>query len=330
MQFDRLARRAFITLLGTAATWPLAAHAQQASMPVIGYLGPGTLERSAARLRALRQSLSEAGFVEGRNVAIEYRWADYHNENIPALAADLVHRQVNVITTGGVPAALATRAATRTIPIVFSFGVDPVALGLVASLNRPGGNITGVANLGGELGAKRLELIHELVPGANPIGLLLNPSNLSTESQTRDMQAAAQTLGVRLQIVHASAERDFDAAFASLLEARAGALVIGNDALLINRSEQIAALALRHAMPAVYQFPEFAAAGGLISYGGSDIETSRLVGDYTSRILKGEKPGDLPVQQATRTELIINMKTAKALGLTFPLALLGRADEVIE
>jgi putative ABC transport system substrate-binding protein len=322
-------RRDLIALLGGAAMLPVAARAQQA-MPVIGYLGPGSLDRNAARLRAFRQSLSEAGFVEGRNVAIEYRWADYHIENMPALAADLVHRRVNVITVAGVPAALATRAATRTIPIVFTFGVDPVALGLVASLNRPGGNITGVANLGGELGVKRLELIHELVPRANLIGLLLNPANPSIDGQTRDMQAAAQTLGVRLQIVHANAERDFDAAFAALLEVRAGALVIGNDALLINRSEQLAALALQHAMPAVYQFPEFAAAGGLISYGSSVIEASRMVGDYTGRILKGEKPGDLPVQQATRTELIINMKTAKALGLTFPLTLLGRADEVIE
>jgi putative ABC transport system substrate-binding protein len=326
-----LRRRQFIALVGGAAVaWPLSARGQQASMPVIGYVGPGSLDTSAARLRAFRQGLSEAGFVEGRNVAIEYRWADYHMENLPALAADLVRRQVNVITVAGVPAALAAKAATRTIPIVFSFGVDPVALGFVASLNRPGGNITGVANLGGELGAKRLELIHEVVPSANPIGVLLNPANPSFDSQTRDMQAAAQARGVRLQIVHANAERDFDAAFAALLEMRAGALVIGNDALLINRSEQLAALALQHAMPAVYQFPEFAAAGGLISYGSSVAEASRLVGDYIGRILKGEKPNDLPVQQATRTELIINLKTAKTLGLTVPLALLTRADEVIE
>jgi len=324
-------RREFITPLGGAAVaWPLSARGQQPAMPVIGYLGPGSLDGNSARLRAFRQSLSEAGFIEGRNVAIEYRWADYHLEDLPALAADLVHRQVNVITLAGVPAAQAAKAATRTIPIVFSIGVDPVALGLVASLNRPGGNITGVANFGGELGAKRLELIHEVVPGANPIGVLLNPANPSVDSQTRDMQAAAQALGVRLQIVHANAERDFDAAFAALLEVRAGALVIGNDALLINRSEQLAALALRHAMPAVYQFPEFTAAGGLMSYGGSTTETSRLIGAYTGRILKGEKPGDLPVQQGTRTELVINMKTAKALGLTFPLTLLTRADEVIE
>jgi putative ABC transport system substrate-binding protein len=324
-------RREFITLLGGAAVaWPLSARGQQPAMPVIGYLGTGSPDGNAAQLSAFRQSLSEAGFIEGRNVAIDYRWADYHLEDMPALAADLVHRQVNVITVAGVPGALAAKAATRTIPIVFSFGVDPVALGFVASLNRPGGNITGVANLGAELGAKRLELIHEVVPGANPIGVLLNPANPSVDSQTRDMQAAAQALGVRLQIVHAKAERDFDAAFAALLEVRAGALVIGNDALLINRREQLAALALRHAMPAVYQFPEFTAAGGLMSYGGSTTEASRLVGAYAGRILKGEKPGDLPVQQSTKTELIINLKTAKALGLIFPLTLLTRADDVIE
>jgi putative ABC transport system substrate-binding protein len=323
-------RREFIAGLGAAAAWPRVAHAQQPAMPVIGYLSSGSLDRNAARLRAFRQSLSEAGFIEGSNVAIEYRWADYHLEGMPALAADLVHRRVNVIAVAGIPAALAAKAATRTIPIVFSLGLDPVALGLVASLNRPGGNITGVATLGGELGAKRLELIHELVPGANLIGVLLNPANPGIDSQTREIQAAAQILGVRLQIVHASVERDFDAAFAALLELRAGALVIGNDALLINRSDQLAALALRHAMPAVYQFREFVAAGGLMSYGGSAIDLSRLVGAYIGRILKGEKPGELPVQQATRVELIINMKTAKAFGLTFPLTLLGRADEVIE
>jgi putative ABC transport system substrate-binding protein len=323
-------RREFIAGLGAAAAWPRVAHAQQPAMPVIGYLSAGSLDRDAARLRAIRQSLSEAGFIEGSNVAIEYRWADYHLEGMPALAADLVRRRVSVIAVTGVPAALAAKAATTTIPIVFTLGIDPVALGLVASLNRPGGNITGVATLGGELGAKRLELIHELVPGAKLIGVLLNPANPSIDSQTRDMQAAAQILGVRLQIVHASAERDFDAAFATLLDLRAGALVIGNDSLLVNRSEQLAALALRHAMPAVYQFPEFAAAGGLMSYGGSIAASYRIVGLYTGRILKGEKPADLPVQQTTKIELFINMKTAKALGLTVPLTLLGRADEVIE
>jgi putative tryptophan/tyrosine transport system substrate-binding protein len=323
-------RREFIAGVAGAVASPLVVRAQQAAMPVIGFLSAGSLDRDAARLRAFRQSLSEVGFIEGSNVAIEYRWADYHLEGMPALAADLVRRRVSVIAVTGVPAALAAKAATTTIPIVFTLGIDPVALGLVASLNRPGGNITGVATLGGELGAKRLELIHELVPGANLIGVLLNPANPGIDSQTREIQAAAQILGVRLQIVHASVERDFDAAFAALLELRAGALVIGNDALLINRSDQLAALALRHAMPAVYQFREFVAAGGLMSYGGSAIDLSRLVGAYIGRILKGEKPGELPVQQATRVELIINMKTAKALGLTFPLTLLGRADEVIE
>jgi putative tryptophan/tyrosine transport system substrate-binding protein len=265
-------RREFIAGLGSAAAWPIAAQAQQTAMPVVGYLMPGSIDRNAARQRGFRQGQSAAGFIEGHNVAIEDRSADNDLERMPALVADLVHRQVNVIVVAGVPAALAAKAATRTIPIVFSIGIDPVALGLVASLNRPGGNITGIAGLGGELGAKRLELIHELVPGANLIGVLLNPANPSTDSQIREMQTAAQVLGVRLQIVHASAERDFDAAFATLLELRAGALVIGNDGLLINRNEQLAALALRHAMPAVYQFPEFAAAGGLMSYGGSVIE----------------------------------------------------------
>jgi putative ABC transport system substrate-binding protein len=323
-------RREFIAGVAGAVASPLVVRAQQAAMPVIGFLSAGSLDRDAARLRAFRQSLSEVGFIEGSNVAIEYRWADYHLEGMPALAADLVRRRVSVIAVTGVPAALAAKAATTTIPIVFTLGIDPVALGLVASLNRPGGNITGVATLGGELGAKRLELIHELVPGAKLIGVLLNPANPSIDSQTRDMQAAAQILGVRLQIVHASAERDFDAAFATLLDLGAGALVIGNDSLLVNRSEQLAALALRHAMPAVYQFPEFAAAGGLMSYGGSIAASYRIVGLYTGRILKGEKPADLPVQQTTKIELFINMKTAKALGLTVPLTLLGRADEVIE
>jgi putative ABC transport system substrate-binding protein len=322
-------RREFIAGVAGAVASPLVVRAQQAAMPVIGFLSAGSLDRDAARLRAFRQSLSEVGFIEGSNVAIEYRWADYHLEGMPALAADLVRRRVSVIAVTGVPAALAAKAATTTIPIVFTLGIDPVALGLVASLNRPGGNITGVATLGGELGAKRLELIHELVPGAKLIGVLLNPANPSIDSQTRDMQAAAQILGVRLQIVHASAERDFDAAFATLLDLGAGALVIGNDSLLVNRSEQLAALALRHAMPAVYQFPEFAAAGGLMSYGGSIAASYRIVGLYTGRILKGEKPADLPVQ-TTKIELFINMKTAKALGLTVPLTLLGRADEVIE
>jgi putative ABC transport system substrate-binding protein len=316
--------------LGSAAAWPLTARGQQAGLPVIGYLGAGSMDRNGTRLPAFRQSLSEGGFTDGRNVAIEYRWADSHHEYLPALAADLVHRRVNVIVLAGVPAALAAKMATATIPIVFTVGVDPVALGFAASLNRPGGNLTGVANLGGELGAKRLELIHELVPGANPIGMLVNPANPSADSQISDMQAAARTLGVRLQIVRANAERDFDAAFAALLAARAGALVIGNDALLINGSERLAALALQHSLPAIYQFPEFAAAGGVMSYGSNVTDGSRLVGDYAARILKGEKPGDLPIQRVTRTELIVNLKTAKALGLTFPLTLLGRADEVIE
>jgi putative ABC transport system substrate-binding protein len=250
---------------------------------------------------------------------------------LPTLAADLVRRRVTVIAaTGGVPAVLAAKAATTTIPIVFIVGLDPVELGLVASLARPGGNLTGASSLNVELGPKRLEVLHESIPTATIIALLVNPTNPNSETQAKDMQAAARTLGVQLQVLHASTERDFDKVFATLPQLRAGALVIGTDGLFISRPEQLAALALRHAVPAISQFREFAAAGGLMSYGGSLIDSYRLTGVYTGRILKGEKPVDLPVQQATRVELIINMKTAKALGLTFPITLLGRADEVIE
>jgi putative ABC transport system substrate-binding protein len=323
-------RREFIAGLGGAAAWPLAARAQRPAVQVIGFLGAGSVEPNSPRIGAFRQGLSQAGFVEGRNVAIEYRWADSHLERLPALAADLVHRPVDLIFTAGVPAVQAAKAATSTIPIVFTFGVDPVALRIVASLNRPGGNITGVSTLGGELGAKRLELIHELVPNAMLIGVMLNPTNPSIDSQKRELQVAAQNLGVRLQIVHASTESDLDAGFATLLERRAGALVVGNEGLFIRQSEHLATLALRHAIPAVFQFREFAAAGGLMSYGSSSADAWRLQGAYAGRILRGEKPGDLPVQQATRIELIINLKTAKALGLAIPETLLATADEVIE
>jgi putative ABC transport system substrate-binding protein len=325
-------RREFIPLLGgAAASWPLMARAQQPAMPVIGFLSVGSADLSADRMRAFHQGLSEAGFVAGRNVAIEYRWAEGENDRLPTLAADLVRRRVTVIAaTGGVPAVLAAKAATTTIPIVFIVGLDPVELGLVASLARPGGNLTGASSLNVELGPKRLEVLHESIPTATIIALLVNPTNPNSETQAKDMQAAARTLGVQLQVLHASTERDFDKVFATLPQLRAGALVIGTDGLFISRPEQLAALALRHAVPAISQFREFAAAGGLMSYGGSLIDSYRLTGVYTGRILKGEKPVDLPVQQATRVELIINMKTAKALGLTFPITLLGRADEVIE
>jgi putative ABC transport system substrate-binding protein len=321
-------RRDFISLLGGAAAWPLSARAQQ-SVPVIGYLGPGSPEDGPA-FGAFRQGLREAGYVEGRNVAIEYRWAENQFDRVPALAADLVRRQVAVISTDFIRGALAAKAATTTIPIVFISSADPVQFGLVASLSRPGGNLTGVSKLSGEVGPKRLELLHEVVPAATVIGLLLNPTNPVTEAFLRDQQAAARILGVQLHVLYASTERDFDAAFATLVQVRAGGLVIGQDAFFSSRTEQLAALALRHAVPTISQSRYFVAAGGLMSYEGNDTDAGRRAGVYVGRILKGEKPADLPVQQATKVELVINLKTAKAIGLTFPLTLLGRADEVIE
>jgi putative ABC transport system substrate-binding protein len=324
-------RRDFITLLGGAAAWPVATRAQQGVLPVIGWLNSVSAQGYAAQVVAFRQGLQEAGFTEGRNVAIEYRWAENQIDRLPAMAADLVRRQVSVIAAGSNPAAQAAKAATTTIPIVFIGGFDAVAVGLVASLNRPGGNLTGVGTLGSEVGPKRLELLHELVPAATSIAFLINPTTPGAESQTRDMQAAARTLGLELHVLHAGAERDFDTVFSTLLQLRAGGLVISNAGLFLNRSQQLAALTVRHAVPAIFEFREFAAAGGLMSYGGDTNTTGYLqVGIYTGRILKGAKPADLPVQQATKVELIINLKTAKALGLTVPITLLGRADEVIE
>jgi ABC-type uncharacterized transport system substrate-binding protein len=300
-------------------------------MPVVGLLGATTAQGFAAQLTAFRQGLSEAGFVDGRNVAIEYRWAEDQYDRLPAMAADLVRSQVAVIATiGGNAASLAAKAATATIPVVFHGSVDPVEAGLVASLNRPGSNVTGVVTLNIDTGQKRLELLHELLPAATTIGLLLNPTNAGAEIQSKDLPAAARTLGLQLRIVHASTEHDFDPAFATLSQARAGGLVIGTDGFLVSQSAQLAALAVRHALPAIFQYRAFVTAGGLMSYGGSVTDSYRLSGVYTGRILKGEKPADLPVQQATKVELIINLKTAKTLGLTFPITLLGRADEVIE
>jgi putative ABC transport system substrate-binding protein len=326
-------RREFISLLGgAAATWPLATRAQQPAMPVIGFLGIASPDLWASRLRAFHQGLSEIGYSEGRNVAVQYSWAENQNDRLPALAADLVRRQVNVIVApGSTPAALAASAATSTIPIVFLIAADPVALRLVANLARPGGNITGVNTLNMEVGAKRLELLHELVPTAINMALLVNPTSQAlSESTIRDLQSAARALGLKVHTVNASTESDFDTVFASLVQLRAGGLVIGPDALFSSRSELLAALALRHAIPATYEIREFAAAGGLMSYGGGYADGFRLAGAYTGRILKGEKPADLPVQQSTKVELVINLKTANALGLTVPLTLLGRADEVIE
>jgi putative ABC transport system substrate-binding protein len=326
-------RRDFITLLsGAAAAWPLAARAQQAAMPVIGYIGTGSRESDAFRLPSFHQGLSETGYVDGRNVMIEYRWAEGQNDRFPALVADLVRRQVTVIAVpASTPGVLAAKAATTAIPIVFYIGLDPVELGLVASLNRPGGNITGVTGWNVMVGPKRLELLHELVPTETIMGLLVNPTSPHlAEADSREQQAAARTLGLKLHVLRASTERDFDAVFANLLELRAGGLVIGTDTFFDTRKEQLAALSVRHRMPTVHQYREFAVAGGVMSYGTDTSDLSRQVGVYTGRILKGEKPADMPVQQATKIELTVNLKTAKALGLAVPTSLLVRANEVIE
>jgi putative tryptophan/tyrosine transport system substrate-binding protein len=322
-------RRTFIAGLGSAAAWPLAAIGQSAP-PVVGFFRGTTAAGFQHFVAAFRLGLKDTGYIDGQNVMIEYRWADDHYDRLPTLVADLVRSRVAVIAASGNAAALAARAATTTIPIVFGAAFDPVEVGLVASLSRPGGNVTGATNLAVELGPKRLELLHELVPSANVVAALFNPSDPTSESQSRELQAAAHTIGLQLHILHASTERDFDAVFVNLAQLRVGALVIGADAFFNTRLEQLAALTIRYGVPAIYQVREFAAAGGLMSYGGGITETHRQVGVYTGRILKGEKPADLPVQQITKVELVINLKTAKALGLTFPLTLLGRADEVIE
>jgi putative tryptophan/tyrosine transport system substrate-binding protein len=327
-----IGRRRFITLLGgAAAVWPLAARAQQPAVPVIGYLGTGSPDQFAYLVRAFHLGLSETGYVEGLNVAIEYRWAGDQYDRFPALAADLVRRRVDVIVAaGGNSSAPAAKAATSTIPIVFNMGADPVDAGLVASLNRPGGNLTGVMTLNTELGPKRLELLHEAVPGAAIIALLLNPANPNAKPLSSSLQTSAGTLGLQLQVLYASTERDLDPAFATLPQLRAGALLIGTDPVFTSQSGQLAALTIHYAVPTIYTYSEFAAAGGLMSYGTSLTDVQRQIGVYAGRILKGEKPADLPVQQVTKIELVINLKTAKMLGLTIPLPLLGRADEVIE
>jgi putative tryptophan/tyrosine transport system substrate-binding protein len=327
--FD-LRRRKFISLLGGAAAWPLAALAQQSAMPVVGFLNVASPNLYATRLRAFHQGLGEMGYMEGRNVGVEYRWAEGQYTRLPAFAADLIRQQVSAIFVTGVPATAAAKTATTTIPIVFEMGADPVAFGLVASLNRPGGNLTGVVSLGVGLGPKQLELLHELSPTATVMALLVNPNNPSGETVTKELQAAARTLGLQLHVFHVSSEQDLDAVFAKLGQLGARGLIIPNEGLFINRSERLAALAIRHAIPAIMVSREFVSAGGLMSYGSSISDAVRLAGAYTGRILRGEKPADLPVQQSTKVELIINLKTAKSLGLTVPLPLLGRANEVIE
>jgi putative ABC transport system substrate-binding protein len=325
-------RRKFLGLLaGSAIAWPLAARAhQQAAMPVVGFLRPTAAAGSEPAVRAFRQGLNEAGFVEGQNVGIDYRWADGRYDRLPTLVAELVRQQVAVIFAGGPAAARAARAATETIPIVFTTGDDPVKEGLVASFNRPGGNATGINVVAVELETKRLGLLHELVPAAGTIAALLNPKSPNFATQSKDLQAAARAIGQPIHLMNASTEGEIDAAFAALANQGVVALSVGADPFFSNRREQLVALAARYKVPAIYEWREFAAAGGLMSYGANLNDAHRLAGVYTGRILGGQKPADLPVEQSTKLELIINLKTAKALGLTVPLTLLARADEVIE
>ena len=322
-------RRGFITLLGGAAVaGPLAARAQQPVMAVVGLLSSAQLDDR--RIGAIRQGLKDGGYIEGRNLAIKYRSADSRFDRLPAMAADLVSDPVASIVALGPPATVAAKAATTTIPIVFAMGADPVDLGLVSKLNRPGGNVTGVTFLTNTLGAKRLELLRELIPSVTVVGFLINPGNPTSEFQIRDVQAAARAFGIEPLILHAGSERNIDAAFASFVQQRPTGVIVGADSLFLSRRDQLAGLAARHAMPAIYPLREFADIGGLMSYAPSQADAYRLAGGYAARILKGEKPADLPIQQAVKFEFIINLKTAKALGITIPPSLLARADEVIE
>jgi len=328
---EAMRRREFITLLGGAAAWPLAARAQQTAMPVIGFINADSSKGHAPEVSAFLRGLGEAGYIDGQNVAIEYRWAEGQNDRLPAMAADLVRGKVAVIAATSTPAALAAKAATTTIPVVFETGSDPIELGLVASLSRPGGNVTGVTQSNAEIAPKRLELLHELLPTARTMALLVNPDEPAiAEPTAKEVVAAARILGLELHVLNASSEADFDGVFAKLSQLQAGGLVIVAGPGFTGHREQLGSLTLRHAMPAIFQHRAFTAAGGLVSYGSDITDAYRLTGIYTGRILKGDKPADLPVQQATKVELYINLKTAKALGISIPLPLSGRANELIE
>jgi putative tryptophan/tyrosine transport system substrate-binding protein len=323
-------RREFIALAGGVTLASPCAAQSRPSTPTVGFLGSAPAQLYGSRIRAFREGLEGTGFVEGRDVSIEYRFAGDQLDRLSAQAGELVQHPVNVLATSGIPASLAAKAATATIPIVFYGAGDPVKLGLVSRLNQPGGNLTGVTTLGGELSAKRLELARELVPNTSAIAFLVNPGNPNTDALIEDAQAAARSLGLQVHVLRATRESEIDTRFADLARLQAGAMVIGNDGLFASRAEELAALGLRHAVPSVFQTREFAAAGGLVSYGAEIADAYRQLGLYAGRILKGEKPAEMPVQQSAKVELIINLRTAKALGLTVPLSLLGRADEVIE
>jgi putative ABC transport system substrate-binding protein len=325
-------RRDFITLVGgTAVTWPLvAARAQQPAMPVVGFVNNGTPDRNDYLRVAFRQGLGETGYTEGKNVSKEYRWAADHDDRLTALVADLMGRHVNVIAATSTQAALAAKAANATIPIVFETGADPIKIGLVASLNRPDGNITSVTQLSSELVAKRLGLLHDLIPKASIVGQLVNPADPMTETQTKDMEEAANALGLQIRVLKATTEAEINAAFATLSQLQLDALLVGAGNFYISRREQLAELAARHSLPTIYQHREIAEAGGLIIYGTSIVDSYRQAGNYTGRILKGEKPADLPVLRPTKFELVINLKTAKTLGLTIPPGVFAIADEVVE
>ena len=324
-------RREFITLLGGATAWPIAARAQQTVMPVIGFLSAGTFEKNRDYVAAFHRALADGGFTEGRNVGIEYRWSENHNDRLPALAADLASRQVSVIFAASTPASLAAKAATQTIPIVFAVGTDPVEIGLVATLARPGGNITGVTNLNVELFKKCFELMRSLMSPASTIAVLVNPANIAqTATERATIQDAARALGVRMVILDASSPSEIESAFEVLVGQRVGGLVVSGEIFFLTQRDRLVELAARHAVPTIYAYREFPVAGGLMSYGADFKEPYRLGGVYAVRILKGEKPANLPVQQTTKVELVINQKTAKALGISVPQALISRADEVIE